>query len=77
MTNDFPPLAKITRNGRKDYVFLRRQDLEQDYPTDSTVEVFGAGGVKLATKAAGVTKLTLAENINIDEHFKEVKSDGR
>jgi hypothetical protein len=77
MTIDFPPLAKITRNGRKDYVFLRRQDLEQDYPTDSTVEVFGAGGVILATKTQGAKKLAIAHELVIGAHFKEVKSDGR
>jgi hypothetical protein len=36
----------------------------------------GVGGVKLAAKEAGVTRLTLSENINIDEHFKEAQSGG-
>lgn len=69
----FAPVAVIKRPHREDYVFLRREDMQQDYPSDASVEVIGFGGVVMATKEPGPTKLTLSDGIDVEKCFLQLE----
>ena len=64
------PIAIIEINGRKDYVFLRQSDLQNNYPIGSSVKVIGKGGIEIASKLPGVSLLTVQENIQLNKYFE-------
>lgn len=65
------PLAEIKRDGRTDYVFLSREDMERDFPDDATVRVIGGGGVVIATKPPGEKNLSIEKGVDMKKHFEE------